>query len=1015
VPASPEAALSQGREVAKSGNPHRGADIIEEAIARVGSRLSKPDAVVLHLEAASLASEANESERAHFHLGQVSQLSGSYRAVPRLHANLLRKQAQIYRRLGDLPNAEPLLAAAADELASIDLLAAADASNQLGELRLEMLRPDRAVSAFRQSLGLFSRARASPDRLVPVLANLGMAQLQAGKLSDAKVTHQRAVAAAHGDVALTRGVDLLTAQLLLQEPDLTAAEEILTTIAAGDANEHDPVRGHALLLLATSRFNRGLAPESAEAALAAADVYRAVLGEWDPALGRAFHMLGTVYEEFGDRPRAEDFFGRAASIQERAFGEDSIQFQTTQIERGWLSLQDGNVEAAERRAHTALNVLGNTPAMDQRRVGLAHILLGLAAEASERRDEAVRNYLEGQRLIALSDGARSPDLTFSLVRLGRLLTRMGRYNEAREKLDRAIALLEDLGSSGTIRLAEALNARADLRAAQRQRLAELEDSRRIYELLLELVIDGGGTDAAFGQPQQHSARELFGIHALRLLSSDGAGDPAVLQEAFAASQYSLSSRTGDALRRAMLRRSLENDDLAKLLREREEVADALRQANALLSQALSDEQSNSGDAAAGLRRLGQEKTEQLRALDRMIATRFPRYDEFAHPRPISLAAVQAALAPDEAILMTVLTENKLLLWAIDRMSAAPVEVAIGAPQIKALVDNVRDSIYLALRHSGSDPLPAFDYESARQLWQAIILPASLVLNDKNHIIFLPEGALQSIRLHILSKGEGQPWLASRYAVTTEPSLSAFVAARQSQQRSRAARDFLGVGVTKFAGFGELPTSGSGGVVGELRDVLASLQPLRQAASELQRMSADFSQAQVTVLVDRVATRGGFLASSPGDYKMIAFATHALTVKETPGLSEPAIVLFPNGGSARDNLLTPSDIAALNLDADLVILSACNTAAPEAGPYLEGLSGLARAFIIAGSRSMLVSHWSVPDQAAPILTTSFLAAIRKDQSRRKADALRSAMLELLATRDPKLSHPAYWAPFVVVGE
>jgi CHAT domain-containing protein/Tfp pilus assembly protein PilF len=964
---------------------------------------------------ASLASGFDEFDRAQGHLDQVNRFSDSYRGMPELHANLLREEANIYRRMGDLLSAEPLLATASDELAGINPLTAADTANQLGEVRLELLQPNKAASAFRQSLNLFSHAKAPPSRLAPTFANLGMAQLQVGELNDARVTYERAVAVTHGDVALTRGLDLLRAQLLLREPDLKAAEEILATIAAGGSNDHDPIRGHALLLLATSRFNRGLAPEAAEAALAAADVYRVALGEWDPALGRAFHLLGTVYEEFGDRSRADDFFGRAASIQKRTFGENSVQFQTTEIERGWLSLQGGNMLAAERRAQTALHVFENATTRDPRRVGLAHVLLGLAAEASEREDEAVRNYLEGQRLISLSNGAHSPDLTFSLVRLGRLLTRMGRYDEAQEKLDRAITLLEDLGSNVTIRLAEALNARADLSAVQGKRLAELEDSRTIFKLLQELVIDGGGTDAAFGQPQQHSARELFGIHALRSLSGGGASDPAVVQEAFAASQYSLASRTGDSLLRAMLRRSLENDALAELLREREEGADALRQTNALLSQTLSEGLPNSGNEEAHLRRLGQDEVAQLRTLDRMIATRFPRYDEYAHPQLVTLAAVQASLAPDEAILMMVLTEDKLLLWAIDRQSAEPIKITIGAPQVQSLVDKVRDSILHALQHSEPGALRAFDYDAARQLWETIIAPAARVLHGKNHIIFLPEGSMQSIPLHVLTRGEGQPWLVDQYAVTTEPSLSAFVTSRQSRQRSRAAHAFLGIGATKFTDFRELPSSEPGGVGDDLRDVLTNLQPLPQAASELQTMSANFPQTEVKILVDRAASRVGFLASKPGDYRMIAFATHALTVEETPGLSQPAIVLFPNGGSTKDNLLTPSEIAALHLDTDLVILSACNTAAPEAGPYPEGLSGLARAFMAAGSRAMLVSHWSVPDEAAPMLTTSFLAAVQSNQTQSKAEALRSAMLKLLSTGDPKLRHPAYWAPFVIVGE
>ena len=133
------------------------------------------------------------------------------------------------------------------------------------------------------------------------------------------------------------------------------------------------------------------------------------------------------------------------------------------------------------------------------------------------------------------------------------------------------------------------------------------------------------------------------------------------------------------------------------------------------------------------------------------------------------------------------------------------------------------------------------------------------------------------------------------------------------------------------------------------------------------------------------------------------------------MDEPAIVLFPDGGSVSDGLLTASEIALLRLDAELVILSACNTAAPDGGPYAEGLSGLARAFMHAGARLMLVSHWAAPRKSTPMITTGFMTAIRGDPTLRKAEALRSAILPLLKSGDVELEHPAYWAPFIVVGE
>jgi CHAT domain-containing protein len=116
----------------------------------------------------------------------------------------------------------------------------------------------------------------------------------------------------------------------------------------------------------------------------------------------------------------------------------------------------------------------------------------------------------------------------------------------------------------------------------------------------------------------------------------------------------------------------------------------------------------------------------------------------------------------------------------------------------------------------------------------------------------------------------------------------------------------------------------------------------------------------------------------------------------------------------DGYLSASEVAALKLDADWVILSACNTAAGGA-QGAEALSGLARAFIYAGARALLVSHWSVDSAATVKLVTSAVGATARDKTIGRAEALRRAMLEMIDTGEGRQMHPAYWAPFVVVGE
>src|SRR5204863_3591814 len=116
----------------------------------------------------------------------------------------------------------------------------------------------------------------------------------------------------------------------------------------------------------------------------------------------------------------------------------------------------------------------------------------------------------------------------------------------------------------------------------------------------------------------------------------------------------------------------------------------------------------------------------------------------------------------------------------------------------------------------------------------------------------------------------------------------------------------------------------------------------------------------------------------------------------------------------DGFLTASEIATLKLDADWVVLSACNTAGAQSETG-EALSGMARAFFYAGARALLVSHWEVGSDAAVKLTTRAFAELRSNPKIGRAEAMRISMRELINNGQPYDAHPSQWAPFVVVGE
>jgi CHAT domain-containing protein len=202
------------------------------------------------------------------------------------------------------------------------------------------------------------------------------------------------------------------------------------------------------------------------------------------------------------------------------------------------------------------------------------------------------------------------------------------------------------------------------------------------------------------------------------------------------------------------------------------------------------------------------------------------------------------------------------------------------------------------------------------------------------------------------------------------------------------------------------------------DEIRKLPSLPETADELTAMAKTLGAPTSDLYLGKRANEKQVRTVDFRRYRVVAFATHGLMAGEFSDVGEPALVLTPpaQASAEDDGLLTASEIAGLQLDADWVILSACNTAAADGTPGAEGLSGLARAFFYAGTRALLVSHWAVLSDATVKLTTRMLSESTGDPKLPRSEAHRRAMLALAAdAENPHYAHPMFWAPFVVVGE
>jgi tetratricopeptide (TPR) repeat protein/CHAT domain-containing protein len=364
------------------------------------------------------------------------------------------------------------------------------------------------------------------------------------------------------------------------------------------------------------------------------------------------------------------------------------------------------------------------------------------------------------------------------------------------------------------------------------------------------------------------------------------------------------------------------------------------------------------------------------------------------------------------------------------------------------------------------PLP-FDLARAHALYKELFGPIEDLLKDKR-LLIVPSGPLTQLPFHVLvtdppktalpttvAEYKDVAWLAREHAITVLPAVSSLKALRELAKGSRASDAYIGFGdpllngdparfkddaaAAKLArekrceptlrqrvasllglrGGGRSVSRSNGGAV-DVAD-LRTWAPLPETADELCEVAHDLGvDATTHVYLGAAATEtkikqlseAGALATN----KIVHFATHGAVAGEISSATEPGLLLTPpdKASETDDGYLSASEIAGLKLDADWVILSACNTAAGDA-KEAEALSGLARAFFYAGARSLLVSHWEVASEPTVKLITKAVDELKHDPKIGRAEALRRSMLAAFSDGKDGEVHPSVWAPFVLVGE
>ncbi len=546
-----------------------------------------------------------------------------------------------------------------------------------------------------------------------------------------------------------------------------------------------------------------------------------------------------------------------------------------------------------------------------------------------------------------------------------------------------------------------------------------------------------------------STRRLFAPY-FNLLSQR-TNDPAAAADMFAVSQ--LLQRPGLAQTQAVLARELSagSDEAAQLFRQAINLTRSIEvlrgeqaQAADRAGEGLPGAEAALAEKTAALDQLRQRQLEVQQAL-----AAYPRYRAVSD-QALTLSALQAALHPGEAYLKLVVLDDAAYAIMARPDAASVWRLSADPDRLDAMVNTLRDSI--AVEEAGQTITYPFEIATARDLTKVLLGPMADSMGDVRHLVFEPDGALLRLPANLLVMDDASvarylariedpaadpydfrdtAWLGRAMEVTTAVSPGSFTGVRQARA-SNASGQYLGLGqnlpVIPGSAAAVQASGTRGGLAGENAterctwSSAAWNNPI--SAAELRTASGVLGGGQgVEVLTGGDFTDTLLKARDDLDeFRILHFATHGLVTAPRPGCPPRPALLTSFGDGDSDGLLTFAEIFDLSLDADLVILSACNTAGTsglaasrEAGVTTGGdfaLDGLVRAFVGAGGRTVVASHWPVPDDynATGRLIAGFFEA---GQGIATAEALRQAQLALMD--EAETSHPFYWSAFAVVGD
>ncbi len=751
-------------------------------------------------------------------------------------------------------------------------------------------------------------------------------------------------------------------------------------------------------------FERGQYPEALEWLLRGLSISEE-LGNRE-GIATSLDSLGNVYRAQGAYSRALDAFQRSFELRKDIGDQYAVAESENNI--GLVHFSQGDYQLAIDAFKRGLRVSGEAGVAK----GLepeALFNIGAAAWRLGEKERALANFRES---LAIADREALRTISgMNLDALGQAAATQGRPEEAEKLLQRSLAIREELKDQGGV--VQTLNGLASLRISTRRYDDALDLARRSteiaqkfdqFESLWEAQTLSGIASRRLGRTEAARTVLLEAVSLIERLRDEVAGPPLGRARFFETklSPYhelvDLSLGDGSAEEALEMAERAKGRALAEMLQRRqwksafdttdEERREERRLQSELrtLNERLSAERAKSSPDERRLEGLESERRARRSEYEAFQVTLYARHPELrarGDTAPFRFGEA-SSLVPDDsvAILEYLVAEETAYLFAITRSA--------GVAEVEAFRLNT-DRVRLAERvRRFRERLASRDLlygAEARELYDLLLAPAARALAGKTLLVLVPDGPLWEAPFQALQDPEGRHLIESA-AVAYAPSLTVLRESLRALRPEDGLPTLLAMGKANFEPEG--------------------LVPLPEAERQVAELGKLYGANRSSIYLGREASEDRFKTEAPR-HRIVHVASHGILDEASP-LYSHVVLSAGSNGAAEDGRLEAWELLDLELHAELVILSACETSLGRVAPG-EGIVGATWALLVAGSEATVASQWKVESTSTTTLMTRLHEELARGEGG-KADLLRRATLSV--SRIPRYAHPFYWAPFVLVG-